>query len=57
MNEKSDLKNYSFNRFSQNGEDGIIEELIRRLKLILLRERKLERVLVHMIFLVIKIIL
>ncbi len=33
MNEKSDLKNYSFNRFSQNGEDGIIEELIRRLKL------------------------
>ena len=33
MNKKSDLKNYSFNRFSQNGEDGIIQELIRRLRL------------------------
>ncbi len=33
MNNNSDLKIYSFNRFSQNGEDGIIEEIIRRLRL------------------------
>ena len=30
---KNNLKDYSFNKFSQNGEDGIIQEILKRLNL------------------------